>query len=75
MARAGLNPYQAGAAQRWRVLTEGRGTARGGSLPRPLTDADRARAEAAYRQYVLGENGGDAALGTRHTLPAPGTRI
>jgi hypothetical protein len=75
MARAGLNPYQAGAAQRWRVLTEGRGTARGGSLPRPLTDADRARAEAAYRPYVLGENGGDAALGTRHTLPAPGTRI
>ena len=75
MVRAGLNPYQAGAPQRWRVLTEGRGTARGGSLPRPPTDADRARAEASYRQYVLGENGGDAALGTRHTLPAPGTRI
>lgn len=75
MVRAGMNPYQAGAAQRWRVLTEGRGTARGGSLPRPPSDQDRARAEAAYRQYVLGENGGDVALGTRHTLPAPGTRI
>lgn len=75
MVRAGMNPYQAGAAQRWRFLTEGRGTPRGGSLPRPLTDQDRARAEAVYRQYVLGENDGDAALGTRHTLPAPGTRI
>lgn len=75
MVRAGMNPYQAGAAQRWRVITEGRGTARGGSLPRPLTDDDRARAEAAYRRYVLGLDGGDTALGTRHTLPAPGTRI
>ena len=75
MVRAGMNPYQAGAAQRWRVLTEGRGTARGGSLPRPPTDADRARAESAYRRYVLGLDGGDTALGTRHTLPAPGTRI
>ena len=75
MVRAGMNPYQAGAAQRWRYLTEGRGTPRGGSLPRPLTDQDRANAEAAYRRYVLGLDGGDAALGTRHTLPAPGTRI
>lgn len=75
MVRAGMNPYQAGAAQRWRYLTEGRGTPRGGSYPRPLTDQDRAIAEAAYRRYVLGLDGGDAALGTRHTLPAPGTRI
>ncbi|MGY5764976.1 hypothetical protein ACXET9_07245 [Brachybacterium sp. DNPG3] len=75
MIRAGMNPYQAGAAQRWRYTVFGEGTPHGGSTPRPPTDADRARAERAYRRYVLGEDGGDTALGTRHTLPAQGTRI
>ncbi|WP_193117044.1 hypothetical protein [Brachybacterium tyrofermentans] len=64
MVRAGLNPYQAGAPERWRALVEGRAAPVGGSLPRPLVDADRARAEAAYRKYVLGLDGGDPALPT-----------
>lgn len=59
MTQAGMNPYQAGAAQRWRYLVFGEGTPQGGSLPRPLTDGDRATAEAAYRKYVLGLDGGD----------------
>lgn len=59
MVQAGMNPYQAGAPQRWSALVEGRSAPVGGSLPRPLTDGDRARAEAAYRQYVLGLDGGD----------------
>lgn len=60
MTRAGINPYQAGAPQRWEALLEGRPAPTGGSVPRPLTDADRARAEAAYRRYVLGLDGGDS---------------
>lgn len=64
MVRAGLNPYQAGAPERWRALVEGRAAPVGGSLPRPPVDADRARAEAAYRKYVLGLDGGDPALPT-----------
>lgn len=59
MVRAGINPYQAGAPQRWEALLAGRPAPRGGSVPRPLTDGDRARAEAAYRRYVLGLDGGD----------------
>jgi hypothetical protein len=62
MVRAGMNPYQAGAAQRWRFLVHGEGTPHGGSLPRPLTDTDRANAESAYRRYVLGLDGGDPAI-------------
>lgn len=62
MTRAGLNPYQAGAPERWRALVEGRPAPVGGSLPRPLTDSDRATAEAAYRRFVLGLDGGDPAL-------------
>lgn len=59
MTRAGLNPYQAGAPQRWTALLEGRPAPTGGSMPTPLTDQHRARAEAAYRRYVLGLDGGD----------------
>ena len=62
MVRAGMNPYQAGAAQRWRYLVYGEGTPRGGTMSRALTDADRERAESAYRRYVLGLDGGDPAL-------------
>lgn len=64
MVRAGINPYQAGAAQRWEALKQGGPAPRGGSLPRPLTDNDRARAEAAYRRFTLGLDGGDPALKT-----------
>lgn len=59
MVNAGMNPYQAGAPARWSALTEGRPAPTGGSVPRPLTDGDRARAEADYRKYVLGLDGGD----------------
>lgn len=59
MVRAGINPYQAGAPARWRAVQAGRPAPTGGSVPRPLTDGDRARAEAAYRRYVLGLDGGD----------------
>ena len=62
MVRAGMNPYQAGAPQRWRYLVYGEGTPKGGSVPRPLTDGDRARAEEDYRKYVLGLDGGDPAI-------------
>lgn len=62
MVNAGMNPYQAGAPERWRALMEGRPTPTGGSVPTPLTDSGRARAEAAYRRYVLGLDGGDPAL-------------
>lgn len=62
MVRAGVNPYQAGAAERWSALTEGRTPPRGGSVPRTPTDGDMARAEAAYRRYTLGLDGGDPAL-------------
>lgn len=72
MARAGLNPYQAGAPQRWTALVEGRPAPVGGSLPRPLTDSDRAMAEAAYRRFVLGLDGGDPAL-PAHMRPRPTT--
>lgn len=64
MVRAGINPYQAGAPQRWEALKAGTAAPRGGSTPRPLTDRDRARAEAAYRKYALGLDGGDPALNT-----------
>lgn len=66
MVRAGMNPYQAGAAQRWRYVVYGEGTPRGGSLSRDLTDADREKAEAAYRKYVLGLDGGDPAKPKRN---------
>ena len=62
MVRAGINPYQAGASQRWEALKQGRPAPRGGSVPRPLTDRDRARAEAAYRRFTLGLDGGDPAV-------------
>lgn len=62
MVRAGMNPYQAGAAQRWRYLVYGEGTPRGGTMSLALTDADRERAESAYRRYVLGLDGGDPTL-------------
>lgn len=62
MVRAGMNPYQAGAPQRWRYLVYGEGTPKGATLPTPLTDDGRARAEANYRRYVLGLDGGDPAI-------------
>lgn len=62
MVQAGLNPEQAGAAARWTALVEGRPAPVGGTLPTPLTDGGRARAEAAYRKFVLGLDGGDPAL-------------
>lgn len=65
MVRAGMNPYQAGAPARWRALVEGRPAPTGGSVPTPLTDSGRARAEVAYRRYVLGLDGGDPALPRR----------
>lgn len=62
MVLVGMNPYQAGAPVRWEALQAGRPTPKGGTLPRPLTDADRARAENTYRRYVLGLDGGDPAV-------------
>lgn len=62
MVRAGINPYQAGAPQRWRYLVYGEGTPKGATLSTPLTDQGRATAEANYRRYVLGLDGGDPAI-------------
>lgn len=62
MVQKGFNPYQAGASQRYAALMTGRPAPRGGSTPRPLTDDDRARAERAYRKFVLGLDGGDPAV-------------
>lgn len=65
MVKAGVNPFQSEAPARWRAMVEGRPIPVGGARSRPLTDGDRAIAEATYRKYVLGLDGGDPALPTR----------
>lgn len=62
MVRSGINPYQTGAAEWWQATVEGRKVPRGSTMSTPLTDQHRARAEAAYRRFVLGLDGGDPAL-------------
>lgn len=62
MVRSGVNPYQTGAAEWWQATVEGRPVPRGSTMSTPLTDQHRARAEAAYRRFVLGLDGGDPAL-------------
>lgn len=62
MLQAGINPYQAGAPARYEAVLTGRTPPRGGSRPRRPSDADWARAEARYRRFALGLDGGDPAL-------------
>lgn len=70
MVQLDIDPRQTGAAEWWQARVEGRTPPRGVSLQRPPNDRTRADAEAAYRVYVLGLDGGDPAL-PRHMRPRP----
>ncbi len=65
MVNLGINPYQTGAAEWWQATVEDRQVPRGATMSTPLTDQHRAQAEAAYRRFVLGLDGGDPALPPR----------
>lgn len=70
MVQMGINPRQSMAAEWWQARVEGRPEPPGVSLRTPLNDQVRADAEAAYRRYVLGLDGGDPAL-PKHMRPHP----